>query len=116
MHFRDRGGVLTIKFQPLRSLAYDQQCILACEQRPFIACNVTRSFAIQKSLDALNVFGEVLQSLDGKPVARLSSEVPTAQGMAVGKSGEVYGRPVERRGPEVRSKMSCSQRPINELL
>jgi DNA-binding beta-propeller fold protein YncE len=33
--------------------------------------------------------GEVLRSLDGKPVARLS-KAPTAHGMAVGASGEVY--------------------------
>ena len=34
--------------------------------------------------------GGVLRDLDGKPVARLSPEVPTAHGIAVGKSGEVY--------------------------
>jgi len=34
--------------------------------------------------------GEVLRSLDGKPVARLSSEVPTVHGIAVSNSGEVY--------------------------
>ena len=34
--------------------------------------------------------GGVLRSLDGKPVARLPSEVPTAHGIAVGTSGEVY--------------------------
>jgi sugar lactone lactonase YvrE len=34
--------------------------------------------------------GGVLRSLDGKPVTRLSSEVPTAHGIAVGNSGEVY--------------------------
>ncbi len=34
--------------------------------------------------------GGVLRSLDGKPVAKLSSETPTAHGIAVSKSGDVY--------------------------
>jgi DNA-binding beta-propeller fold protein YncE len=34
--------------------------------------------------------GGVLRSLDGKPVTRLSGDVASAHGLAVGKSGEVY--------------------------
>jgi DNA-binding beta-propeller fold protein YncE len=34
--------------------------------------------------------GGVLRSLDGKPVDKLAGEVPTAHGIAVGSSGEVY--------------------------
>jgi len=34
--------------------------------------------------------GDVLRGLDGKAIARLSGEVPTTHGVAVGNSGEVY--------------------------
>ena len=46
--------------QSLLSLAYNQQGILACEQRSVISFDLARSLAMQESLDTLDVFENVL--------------------------------------------------------
>ncbi len=55
-----RALYFRLTVQSLRSLAYNQQCILACEQRSVISCDLARSLAMQESLDTLDVFENVL--------------------------------------------------------
>ena len=55
-----RAQHLRLTAQSLRSLAYNQQCILACEQRSVIRHDIAKSLAIQEKLDTLDVFENVL--------------------------------------------------------